>query len=481
MKTELLRMDNISKMFAGTVALRNVCINLFEGEVLGLVGENGAGKTTLMKILSGVFPQTSGGIYFMEEKVQISTPLDAQKMGISSIHQEFHLIPNISIAENLSIVNNRERGRFFYNKKKALKEAKSLLNMVGVFVGPDTIISKLSVIQKQMVQIALAISTHAHLIIMDETTSALMEKEVDILKIIMKKLVEKKVSIIFISNRLREVMEVSDRITVLKDGSVVKTFDKNEFDKEMLIKYMTGNQLVSSDTNTVSFSEKKVLELRGVCCGSKLKDISFSLKKGEILGITGLVGAGKSDLMDVIFGIRKKSCGTIYVDGKKTEINEPWDAIKSKIGYVPEDRMAQGLYMNLSVKDNIITLMLPKIGIGYFMNKKVERYAIDDFIKTFEIEQVNEEQKMIYVSSSVQQKMLISKWVWQKPKVLIVDEPTKGVSIETKAEIHKLIRKVAQSGAGVIVVSAEIREVLNLCDRVIVMQSGMIKGTTRKG
>lgn len=476
MKTEILRLSHISKSFSGIKVLNNVNLNLLKGEVLGLIGENGAGKTTLVKILSGIYPKDTGKIYFEEKAIELDSPQDPLKLGISIIHQELNLIPELTIAENVLIFRENIYRRVFFSKKATYYLTKELLDIVDLKVDPFTLVKDLSTAQRQLVEIVKALSINSKLIIMDETTASLAEKETSTLKAIIRKLSSQGVSIIFISHKLDEVLEICNRITILRGGSTVETLIRKECTKEKLIALMIGCELKDIYVKSPPNIGKEILRVESISTNGLIKGISFSLNKGEILGFTGLDGSGRTELMKALFGIVNKTSGTIYIHGIKVEIRKPGDAIKHKMGMIPEDRRLQGLILRMAISENISLPVLEKVSTKGFVISKAKRFLSKEFIKNLSIMAASEEQEVIKLSGGNQQKVVVAKWFAIRPEILIMDEPTRGIDIATKREIYTHIDILAQQGVAIILVSSDVQEIVRMSDRIIIMHEGQIRG-----
>lgn len=476
----ILKMENISKSFPGVQALSEVNLEVYKGEILALVGENGAGKSTLMKILTGVYQKDKGKIIFKGKEINPQNPHEAQKLGISIIYQEFNLAPNLDIATNIFLGNEPKRGKIIkiFDYDKAFKESVKLLDMLGLEISPDTLVKDLTVAQQQMVEIAKALAQKSELIIMDEPTSALAGKEVQKLFEIMKKLKEEGISIIFITHRLEEVFEIADRIIVLRDGKRVGELPAIKEKYNEVIKMMVGREVrVTPKPSTKQ--DDVILEIKNLS-SKKIKNISFNLKKGEVLGIAGLVGAGRTEIIRAIFGADPKTSGEIYLDGKKVEIKTPKDAVKLGIGLVPEDRKLQGLILNMAVFENITLPSLKFLFPNGILNSIKEYTLAQNFVEKLQIRTPSIFQKVINLSGGNQQKVVLAKWLALKPKILILDEPTRGIDVGAKAEIHKLIADMAREGIGIILISSELPEILALSDRIIVISKGRITAEISK-
>ncbi|GAB4568475.1 MAG: sugar ABC transporter ATP-binding protein [Anaerolineae bacterium] len=488
----LLRMENVSKAFPGVQALDRVNLDVRVGEILGLIGENGAGKSTLMKILSGVYPMDEGRIYLRGQPVEIHNPHHAQQLGISIIYQEFNLMPNLTVMENIFI--GREPGsRVFVDWRRLREQAQDLLDRLGVSLSPQAVVRDLSVAEQQMVEIAKALSMKVQVLIMDEPTSALSDTEVQALFDIMRDLRQDGISIIFISHRLEEVLSVCDRVTVLRDGRNVGTLDAAEATEDMLIQLMVGRSLEEFfdrsaqlvDTAAAESSQREVvLEVRGLTRrGTKrdpsaivLEDVSFELHRGEILGLAGLVGAGRTEVARLIFGADERDAGEIYVEGRPVDIRSPLDAIRHGIGFVPEDRKEQGLILNMAVRENVTLPSLERLSRRGFVAQAEEERLVREYVDRLQIRTPSLEQKVKNLSGGNQQKVVIAKWLLLRPKILIMDEPTRGIDVGAKAEIYALMHQLAREGVGIIMISSELPELLAMSDRIVCMAEGRVTG-----
>ncbi|HOJ92930.1 MAG TPA: sugar ABC transporter ATP-binding protein [Dictyoglomaceae bacterium] len=476
----LLKMENISKHFPGVQALSEVNLEVYKSEILALVGENGAGKSTLMKILTGVYPKDEGTIFFKGRKIEPQNPRHAQELGISIIHQEFNLAPNLDIATNIFLGNEPKKGRFIktFDYHKAYVEAKRLLDLLGLNISPNTLVKELTVAQQQIVEIAKALAIKSELIIMDEPTSALAGKEVENLFNIMKRLKSEGISIIFITHRLEEVFQIADRIIVLRDGKRVGELPGQREKFNEVIRLMVGRDVIVIPKPETSRDEV-VLEVKNL--SSKfVKDISFSLKRGEVLGIAGLVGAGRTEIVRAIFGADPKTSGEIFLEGKKLEIRSPKDVVRAGIGLVPEDRKLQGLILNMAVYENVTLTILPTLFSNGLLKSEKEFAVTKEYVDKLGIKTSNFSQKVNTLSGGNQQKVILAKWLALKPKVLILDEPTRGIDVGAKAEIHSLIGEMAKEGIGIILISSELPEILALSDRILVISKGRITAEINK-
>lgn len=477
----LFRLENISKAFPGVKALNNVSISIEKGEVLALMGENGAGKSTLIKILAGAYKMDSGEIYCEEKKVQINDRNDSTKLGISIIFQELNLFSNLSVAENIFVNREFRKAGFIYDREKANREASVLLKKVGLSCSPDTKLVDLTISQRQMVEIAKALSSDAKLIIMDEPTSSLTENEVDKLFEIINNLKESGVSILFVSHKINEVKRIADRVHVLRDGEYITTLLKEEITEEAIIKAMVGRNLENIFDKQYAEIGETALEVKNLYTKNFLKNISFNVRKGEIVGFAGLVGAGRSEVMRAVFGLDAITGGEILVNGKPVRIKSPADAIKLGMGFVPEDRKNEGLFLRMSVMKNSSIVMMNKVSKHGVINSAQEYETTRSYVEKLNIKTPNMEKEVMELSGGNQQKVVVAKWLSNEPQILIVDEPTRGIDVGAKKEIHNLISNLAKSGVAIIMISSEMPEILGMCDRIYVMHEGRIKSELSRG
>lgn len=478
MRDELvLEMREIDKIFPGVHALKKVNFELRKGEVHALLGENGAGKSTLINVLGGVYPIDGGQILIDGQPVVIRQIKDAQQLGIAIIHQELVLVPHMTVAENIFMGREPRTKLGTVDKKKMFRDAQEAIDAVGLCCSATDLVCKLSVAQQQLVEIAKALSYNAKIVVMDEPTSSLMTREVDILFDTIRKLRAKGVSIIYISHRMSEFFEIADRITVMRDGEYVTTRDVEQTNTDELVFLMVGRKLENYYTRTYNKPGETVLEVSGLSQKSTgLEDINFSLRKGEILGFSGLVGAGRSELMRCIVGIEKYDSGEIRLFGEPAGPMDTAQAQKKGLVMVPEDRKQQGLILLNSVGFNLtINVLESFIGLGV-VNKCAENEIIERHIRALNIKTPSARQKVGNLSGGNQQKVLMGKWLATNPKILILDEPTRGVDVGAKAEIYMIIDRLAKEGISIIMVSSELNEIINMCDRVLVMSDGRITG-----
>jgi len=479
----LVRTEHISKRFPGVQALDDVEFEVYPGEIVGLVGENGAGKSTLVKILSGVYAKDQGQIEFQGREVEIRSPQEAQTLGISTIYQEPAVVPALSVAENMFL--NREPRRFralgmvdFGEMKRAAQET---LSELGVDISPDRLVKEITVAGQQMVEIAKALSWDARLLIMDEPTSALSGSDVDRLFEIMYQLRSRGVSVVFISHRLEEVLEVVDRVIVMRDGRRVGTLTIAEATKDKIVQLMVGRAVSLFPKEEAEMGDP-VLEVRHLRGKDMVEDVSFTVRRGEIVGLAGLVGAGRTDVARLIFGLEPRVSGQVLIDGQEVDIRSPVDAVRHGLGLVPEDRKIEGLVLKLNVKENITMAILRRLcnWLGMVLGRQQNKIA-ESYVETLSIETPGLAQLVQNLSGGNQQKVVVAKWLSVQPKVLLMDEPTRGIDVGAKAEVHALMSQLAQDGMGIVMISSELPEILSMSDRIIVMCQGRITGEFQRG
>lgn len=474
-KSVFLELKHISKDFPGVKALSEINLNVEKGEVHAIVGENGAGKSTLIKILAGVLQPNAGGEILIEgNPVAMSNALVSASQGISVIFQDFSLFPNLSVAENLWMNVQIAEKKKTVNWKENQKSAQQALDEVKLDVDLNMPVEKLSIAKQQIVAIARALVMNAKLVIMDEPTATLSGGEVKHLFTIIDQLKNKGISVIFISHKLDEVFTVADRITVLRDGQYIGTYGKAELTEKQLISYMVGREIEETSYDSV-YTDEVVLEVKHLSKKKNYKDINFKVRRGEVLAITGLVGSGRSEVITSIFGVNKPDSGEILLEGKPVTINSTAVATDLGIALVPENRQTEGLIMRHSMSQNIVSTVLKKVigKFGLISQEKEQAYA-SEYIEKMDIRPALPDILAMNMSGGNQQKVVLSKWLATNPKVLMIDEPTNGIDIGAKAEIHKLIRRLASEGMAVIMVSSELPEVLSVSDTVIVMRNGRI-------
>ncbi|QJD83127.1 sugar ABC transporter ATP-binding protein [Cohnella herbarum] len=478
----ILTMRGMTKSYFGVKALDGVSLDIRKGEVHALMGENGAGKSTLMKILTGLVKPDEGEIVFEGTKVQFPNPQAALNVGIAMIHQELNPIPEMTVAENIYL--GREPcfpGTPFVNKKKLEEQTRRLLEQFQFRAQPHTKVGQLSVAQKQMLEIIKAISYQAKLIIMDEPTSALSESEVKTLFQTIERLKGQGVPIIYISHRMEEIFAITDRITVLRDGKLIGSRKSSELDSDGLISMMVGRSLDAIYPKEEAAIGDTVLEVRGLTRRPYFANVSFSVRQGEILGIAGLMGAGRSEVMRAIFGIDRPDGGEVLMEGEAIKVRHPADAIRHRIGFVTEDRKELGLVLSQSIRENMTLASLSKTSKGPFVSRPAETALCDGMTASIRIKMNRMEQEVLTLSGGNQQKVVIAKWLLTSPKLLILDEPTRGIDVGAKAEIYRMMSKLAQQGMAIIMVSSELPEVLGMSDRILVMGEGEIRGEFNRG
>ncbi len=474
----ILEVKNISKTFPGVKALSNVNLKVRKGEVLAVVGENGAGKSTLMKTLSGVFypDHGSGGIILDGKTVSFSNPLEAKKAGLILIFQELSLVSELSVAENIYLGNLPRTKRGLIDWRRLNEMAGKIMADLELDIDPRELVGNLSISRQQMVEIARALSMGAKVVIFDEPTSSLTEAEKEILFMNIRKLKEKKVSVIYITHKMDEVFQITDRVEVLRDGQNTGSLVTAEVQLEDITKLMIGRILDDYFHKNQAVKGKEVLKVENLSKAGLFENISFSIRKGEVVGLYGLVGAGRSEVAETIFGARQPDSGRVWINGKEVSIRSTEQAVKIGIGFVPEDRKEQGLVLKMSCKENISLAKLPWIKNRGFLDTAVEMEMYEEYKDKLSISTPGAYQKVVNLSGGNQQKIVIAKWLSMTPDLLILDEPTRGIDVGSKAEIHKLIAKAAESGYAVLVISSEMPEIIGVSDRIIAMRSGRVTG-----
>lgn len=472
----ILKADGITKRFSGTVALDRACLEVRKGEIHALVGANGAGKSTLIKIISGAYSKDDGTICLDGEELNIKSTLEARKLGISAVYQEFSLINTLTVAENIFMGKLLKQNLGPVQKvdwKKVNLESKKILDLLEVDINPETIVGHLSVAQKQMVEIAKALSNDIKLLIMDEPTASLSDYEIENMFKVIKGLREKGLSIIYVSHRLEELPVICDRVSVFRDGKYIVTLNINEAPKNVLIENMVGRSVVETE-KACCMSSDVLLEVKDFCSKNKFQNINFKLHKGEILGIAGLAGAGRTELVRALFGADSRDSGTVYINGKEVKINNPLDAKRAGIGFVTEDRKEEGLILNMDIHTNISMTILRNLMQFGRLNVRREEEIAEDYVKSLSIKCRNSRQTARDLSGGNQQKVVIAKWLATNPKILIMDEPTRGIDVGSKNQIYSLINTLASSGIGVIMISSDLPEVLQVSNNIVVLAAGKV-------
>lgn len=473
----LLEMRGISKAFPGVQALNDVSFTLHAGEIHALVGENGAGKSTLMKILTGAIPKDSGTILLQGQPVEITGPRRAIELGIAIIHQELTLIPYLTVAQNIYL-GREPAGRVAgtVDWRRLNQQADELLARLGLDLRPTALVSDLSIAQRQMVEVAKALSLNARIIAMDEPTSALSEREVEALFAFIRQLRSQGVGVIYISHRLAEIFELADRVTVLRDGRHIGTAPVAEVAESTIINWMVGRTLGELYPKTSAPQPEVVLKVVGLRRGTEIQDVSFELRRGEILGLAGLVGAGRTFVARALFGADPIDAGEIWLDDQRVHIRSPQQAIKLGIGFVPEDRKAQGLFLGMAVRHNITVTILNALSrLGVVQRQRRDEVA-RRYVNELAIRTPGLYQRVRNLSGGNQQKVVIARWLTVNPKVLLLDEPTRGIDVGAKAEIYALMSQLASRGMGILMISSELPEILGVSDRILVMREGRVVG-----
>lgn len=472
-----LRLEGIVKTFPGVRALDNVSFNVLPGEVHALMGENGAGKSTLMKVLGGLYQPDQGEIFIEERPAVMSSPLHSKSLGVVFIHQELSLAEELSVAENVYLgeLPTKSFGRVDWQELYAKTDA--ILSKLKVGFDARTRVGDLSIANQQMVEIARALTVDAKAVIFDEPTASLTDAEKLVLFDVISDLQQQGVGIVYISHRMEEIFKITDRITVLRDGQYQGTLATNVTDEESVTQLMIGRKLDLTRNESEHELGDVALEVKGLSCGSMFRNVSFQVRRGEVLGFYGLVGAGRTEIAETLFGLREPSAGSIHIDGKEVRINSPIDAIKMGISLVPEDRKGQGLVLGMNCRDNMTLPQIDDLTAGPFVANGAEVALFDQYRDRLDIRTPGWKQTVGNLSGGNQQKIVIGKWLSMHPNVLIVDEPTRGIDVGSKSEIHKLVRELAASGYAVIVISSEMPEVLHVSDRIAAMFSGEIVRT----
>jgi len=471
----LLEMKGIHKRFPGVLALNNVSFEVKAGEVHALLGENGAGKSTLIKVLGGIYIAEEGEIFIEGKKVEIDSVKTAHENGIAIIHQELVLVPHMTVAENIFLGREPKKGGFV-DAVKMTDDAQELLDTYHMNIQADRLVGSLTIAQQQMVEIVKAISFNSKILVMDEPTSSISDKEVDFLFETMRALTAKGVGIVYISHKMSELEQICDRVTVMRDGEYVGTKVVKETNKDELIAMMVGRELTNYYTRDFLEPGEVVLKCEHISDGKMAKDASFEVRKGEIVGFAGLVGAGRSEVMKCIFGLTKDYSGEILIDGKSVHIKSPIEALKYGIALVPENRKAEALYKVQSVKFNSTIEVLSSFIKGIFVNDKKEEEITQKYIDMLSTKTPSQEQVVGNLSGGNQQKVVIGRWLATNPKILIMDEPTRGVDVHAKSEIYAIMNDLVKNGMSIIMISSELPEIINMSDRVYVMNEGNIVG-----
>lgn len=474
-KEIILKMSDIVKTFPGVKALDGACLNIYKGKVMALLGENGAGKSTLIKVMTGIYQMDSGSLYVGNSKVDFRNINDSQEKGIAVIHQELNLIPELTITENIFLGRELTNSFGKIDSNLMKKEARFLLDKLNVKESVDTLVKNLTIGKMQMVEIAKALSQNAKIIVMDEPTDALTDSETESLFAVIRELTSHGKSIVYISHRLKEIPEICDDITIMRDGKFICEAHVKDIDEDFIIRNMVGRELEEQFPRVEVKKGKEILKVENLK-NRYIDDISFNLHEGEILGVSGLMGAGRTELAKTIYGNLKKDSGKILIDGKEIDIKSEKDAIKAGIAYVSEDRKGDGLVLGMSVKENMTLSALDFFSSLFKLDHSKEKKEVEDYIDKFKIKTPNVDEKTKNLSGGNQQKIAIAKALLTNPKILILDEPTRGVDVGAKKEIYDFINELKTNGLSIIMISSEMPEIMGLSDRIIVIHNGKITG-----
>lgn len=468
----LLEMSNISKSFPGVKALDDMHFDLCAGELHALLGENGAGKSTLIKILSGIYKRDSGIIKINGRERGLNSVAEVTADGIRTIHQELVLVPDLSIAENIYLGNEISRGGII-NMDAMITESQNMLDSFGMNLKSTSMISSLTIAQQQMVEVVKALSFNGKIIIMDEPTSALSNKEMDALFDCIRNLKKQGIGIIYISHRMSELFEIADRVTVMRDGKYIDTKNVSETNVDELVSLMVGRTIENYYTRSFEPTDETVLEVKGLT-NKSIHNVSFDLKRGEILGFAGLIGAGRTETLQAIFGIDRVQSGTVKLNGKEIKVRKVADAIKLGMSLVPESRKDQALFPLLSIRKNLTLKVLKEFIKGVFVNSRKEESIAEKQLNDLGVKTPSLNTQLVYLSGGNQQKVIIGSWLATRPKILLMDEPTRGIDIGAKMEIYEIMNNLTKQGVSIIMVSSELPEIINMSDRIVVMRNGEV-------
>ena len=476
-KKYILEFQNICKSFIGVKALSDISFKIRQGDVHALLGENGAGKSTLMKILSGAYTKDEGKIYFEGQEIHVKSAKESEKLGISIIYQELNLIPELSVAENIYLARQPLK-KGIIDWKTMNKDAEDMLGSIDMKIPPRTKVAALSVAQRQMIEIAKAISHDAKVIVFDEPSAALTEAEIEELFKIIRDLRKKEMGIVYISHRMDEIKVITDRVTVMRDGGYVGTLITAESTKDDIINMMVGRVIYEDPKTQSAVAEDApvVLKVEHLNAGRMVRDVSFELRKGEILGFSGLMGAGRTETARALFGADPKESGDIYINGQKVDIKTPQDAVKCGIGYLSEDRKRYGIVVDKTVAENSTMASLESFMSGLFIDKKKENQIAQQYVETLKTKTPSVDQLVVNLSGGNQQKVVIAKWLGRNCDILIFDEPTRGIDVGAKSEIYQLMNELVAEGKSIIMISSEMTEILRMSDRIVVMCEGRKTG-----
>lgn len=475
----ILKLENITKEYSGVTALKNINLEFEKGKVHSIVGGNGAGKSTFIKIISGAHKQTEGKIIYKGKEVNNNSPYNSMKNGIACVYQELNVIPYLTVWENI-FYGYEEKSHMFLDKKSMREKSKKILKDLGVNLEVNKLVKDIGVGNQQIVEIAKSLIRNVEVLILDEPTASLTKKEIENLFFILDKLKNKGVTIIYISHRLDEVMEISDYISVFRDGELIASEINENLDQQEIIKYMVGRNLEITGYSQDYSKDEVVLKVENMS-SKYVKDINFQLKKGEILGIAGLVASGRTELANVIFGVDKITQGNIYINGKKVKINCPSDAIKHKLGFITEDRKDTGLILDMNIKDNVSISSLERFTKILFINKEKQTKDVEQILTTLKLKYNSLKEHVNNLSGGNQQKVVIGKWLLTNSDIIIFDEPTRGIDVLAKEEVYKIIENLAKNNKSIIMISSEVEEIFRMSNRILVMSNGKIVSEYENG
>ena len=477
----LIEMKKISKAFSGNRVLENVDFEVLPGEIHALMGENGAGKSTLMKILTGIYERDTGSIFVKGNEVSFTNPKQAEKAGIAVIHQELNIIPYLTVSENMFLGKELTTGRLGILRTKEMKEkTKEYLNRLGVDLDPNIEAGRLSVGQQQMIEIARAVATNAEVLIMDEPTAALTDREIEALFQVINGLKATGVGIVYISHRMEEIFRICDRISVLRDGEFIGTKKIKDTDFDEVVRMMVGRQLGERFPTRTTTPGKERLRIENFTSNGKFKDVNFNVREGEILGVAGLMGAGRTEIMEALFGALPTQSGKVFIDGEEMKIRTPYDAIKAGIGFITEDRKVEGLVLDLTVRENFAIPNLARLSSKGVISAQKENEFVSQMIDKLHEKTSGSEHLVKSLSGGNQQKIVIGKWLGINPRILILDEPTRGVDVGAKKEIYHIMNELTEQGVSIIMVSSELPEFLGMSDRILVIHEGKVSATLER-
>ncbi|MEE1673640.1 sugar ABC transporter ATP-binding protein [Agarivorans aestuarii] len=470
----ILSLEKISKSFSGVTVLHGISVQILPGEVMGILGENGAGKSTLLKIISGIYQRSAGRVLVNGKAVEINSPADAKDLGIAMIPQEFNLIASLSVFENI-FLGQELKSSVLLNKKAMRQRTHQLLSLLETSLSPDALIESLSVAEKQMVEIAKALVNDARILIMDEPTTVLTSQEVTVLFKLIDKLKAQGVTILFISHKLKEVKQLCDRLVILRDGELISVDQVSEIDEQDMARKMVGRELNQVFPTRSQVQSKVALKVENLNVKNLLSDISFEVRQGEVLGFAGLIGSGRTETAEAIMGLRRRQSGNIFVHQQAVNIHNIKDAVKHGLAYLSEDRQGCGLTMSFNLPENISLISLGNYCKGLINHEKAHQQA-QKYVAKFDIKAASLDTELLYLSGGNQQKVYLSKWMDTQPQILILDEPTRGVDVNTKKEIYHFVQSMTEQGLAVVVISSDMEELIGLAHRVLVMREGQIQG-----